>query len=258
MKLYQVDAFAENVFSGNPAAVVPLQEWLPDAVMQKIAMENNLSETAFFIPEGDDFYIRWFTPSTEVNLCGHATLASAHVLFRHMNYKRETISFHSRSGLLTVNRKENMIILDFPASGFTEAEFPDHAERILGIVPEKCIIGSEDLMMVFSNEEDLQILKPDYSAIARLNYRGLIATAPSAEFDFVSRFFAPAVGVNEDPVTGSAHTVLIPYWAERLHKTVMIAKQVSERGGIIHCRHRGERLDIGGYAVTYLIGDIKV
>jgi PhzF family phenazine biosynthesis protein len=239
MKLYQVDAFAEHVFSGNPAAVVPLQEWLPDAVMQDIAMENNLSETAFFIPEGDDFHIRWFTPSTEVNLCGHATLASAHVLFRHLGYERETIIFQSRSGILKVNRKENLIILDFPASGIAEADFPDQAERVLGIMPEKCLKGSEDLMMVFSNEDDLQNLQPDFDAIARLSYRGLIATAPSKEFDFVSRFFAPAVGINEDPVTGSAHTLLIPYWADRLHKTEMLAKQVSKRGGIIHCRQYG-------------------
>jgi PhzF family phenazine biosynthesis protein len=258
MKLYQADAFTEDVFSGNPAAVVPLQEWLPDEVMQNIAMENNLSETAFFIPVGDDFHIRWFTPSTEVNLCGHATLAAAHVLFMHLGYDRKTISFQSISGLLKVNRKDNLIILDFPASDLSEAEFPDQADKLLGIMPEKCIKGSEDLMMVFSSEEDLQNLQPDYDAIARLNYRGLIATAPSKEFDFVSRFFAPAVGVNEDPVTGSAHTLLIPYWAERLHKTEMIARQVSKRGGIIHCRYRGERVDIGGYAATYLIGDIFV
>jgi PhzF family phenazine biosynthesis protein len=258
MKLYQVDAFAEHVFSGNPAAVVPLQEWLPDILMQNIAMENNLSETAFFIPFGDDFHIRWFTPSTEVNLCGHATLASAHVMFSHMGYQRESIAFHSKSGLLKVTRKENLIILDFPASGFAEAEFPDNAEHLLGIMPEKCIQGAEDLMMVFKSEQDLQNLQPDFYAIARLHYRGLIATAPSKEFDFVSRFFAPAVGVNEDPVTGSAHTVLIPYWAERLHKTEMIARQVSKRGGIIHCRNKDDRVDIGGYAITYLIGEIAI
>ncbi len=258
MKLYQVDAFAEHVFSGNPAAVVPLQEWLPDAVMQNIAMENNLSETAFFIPKGDDYHIRWFTPSTEVNLCGHATLASAHVLFSHMGYQSESITFHSKSGLLKVTRNESLIILDFPASDLVEADLPENTEHILGVMPEICIQGSEDLMMIFKHEQDIKNLQPDFTAIGRLNYRGLIATAPSKEFDFVSRFFAPAVGVNEDPVTGSAHTVLIPYWAERLNKTEMVAKQISRRGGIIHCKYRGDRVDIGGYATTYLIGEIAI
>ena len=256
MKIYQIDAFAENVFSGNPAAVIPLQDWLPDELLQKIALENNLSETAYFVPEGDGFHIRWFTPATEVKLCGHATLASAHVLFNHLNYHKEEITFHSASGVLSVRHIDKLIILDFPASLYSQPmKIPD-IEKIFGIMPAECIEGNEDLMLVFGNEQEVLNLRPDFRLMCNLKYRGIIATAPSVEYDFVSRFFAPAVGVDEDPVTGSAHTLLIPYWASRNGKNEMIAKQVSERGGVVHCRYRDNRVDIGGFAVTYLIGEI--
>ncbi len=256
--LYQVDAFAEEVFTGNPAAVIPLQSWLPDDVMQKIAIENNLSETAFFIPEDDGFHIRWFTPASEVNLCGHATLATAHVLFNHLNFKGSEIVFQSRSGILKVEKQDNLIVLDFPVSPLTEIPFPENMIKACGILPVKCIKGREDLMLIFKSQDDIKKLSPDFEFMKTLEARGVIATSKSVEFDFVSRFFAPLEGINEDPVTGSAHTVLIPYWKEVLGKTEMTAKQISARGGILHCKFTGERVEIGGKAITYLIGEIKI
>jgi PhzF family phenazine biosynthesis protein len=258
LKVYQIDAFAEKVFSGNPAAVVALETWLPDETMQNIAMENNLSETAFFIPAENGFHIRWFTPATEVNLCGHATLASAHVLFRHLNYQEKEILFRSKSGILKVKKEGELIVLDFPTSEVNEVEFPANIEKAFGIKPQKCFKGREDLMFVFRNQKEIQNLKPDFSFIKTLEMRGIIATASSDEFDFVSRFFAPREGIDEDPVTGSAHTMLIPYWAKRLGKKELVAKQISKRGGILHCKHLGERVKIGGNAVTYLIKKISI
>jgi len=258
LTIYQIDAFAEKVFSGNPAAVVPLQNWLPDEILQKIAMENNLSETAFFIPVENGFYIRWFTPATEVNLCGHATLATAHVLFYHLNYKKKEIRFQSKSGILKVKSEGELIVLDFPTSEVNEVELPRNIEKAFGIKPQKCFKGREDLMFVFRNQKEIENLQPDLGFLKTLEMRGIIATASSDEFDFVSRFFAPREGIDEDPVTGSAHTMLIPYWAKRLGKKEMVAKQISKRGGILHCKHLGERVKIGGNAVTYLIGEISV
>lgn len=258
LTIYQIDAFAEKVFSGNPAAVVPLQNWLPDEILQNIAMENNLSETAFFIPAENGFHIRWFTPATEVNLCGHATLATAHVLFYQLNYDKKEIGFQSKSGILKVKKEDELIVLDFPTSEVNEIELPPNMEKAFGIKPQKCFKGREDLMFVFGNQEEIQNLKPDFSFIKTLEMRGIIATASSDEFDFVSRFFAPREGIDEDPVTGSAHTMLIPYWAERLKKKKMEAKQISERGGILHCKYLGERVEIGGKAVTYLVGEINI
>lgn len=256
LTLYQIDAFAEKVFEGNPAAVIPLKNWLADEVLQKIALENNLSETAFFIPVEAGFQIRWFTPLAEVDLCGHATLASAHVLFNHLNYTEKEISFQSRSGILKVKKEGDLIILDFPASKISEIEVPKNLKSAFNIQPKKCVKGRDDLMLIFEKEEDILNLKPDFQKIIQSKTRGVIVSAQSKKYDFVSRFFAPSVGVNEDPVTGSAHTILIPYWSKELGKNEMIAKQVSARGGVLYCKNLGERIEIGGKAVTYMTGEI--
>ncbi len=258
LNIYQVDAFAENVFTGNPAAVVPLKNWLFDETMQNIAMENNLSETAFFVPAENGFHIRWFTPTTEVNLCGHATLATAHVLFQHLNYQGKEILFQSKSGILNVKRKNEQIVLDFPTSEVIEVKLPENIEQAFGILPQKGFIGREDLMYVFESQKEIENLKPDFNFLKTLEMRGIIATAPSIEYDFVSRFFAPSEGIDEDPVTGSAHTMLVPYWAKSLGKEELVARQISKRGGILHCKHLGKRVEIGGKAVTYLVGEITV
>lgn len=258
LNIYQVDAFAENVFTGNPAAVVPLKNWLSDELMQNIAMENNLSETAFFVPAENGFHIRWFTPATEVNLCGHATLATAHVLFQHLNYQGKEILFQSKSGILNVKRKNEQIVLDFPTSEVIEVKLLENIEQAFGILPQKGFIGREDLMYVFESQKEIENLKPDFNFLKTLEMRGIIATAPSIEYDFVSRFFAPSEGIDEDPVTGSAHTMLVPYWAKSLGKEELVARQISKRGGILHCKHLGKRVEIGGKAVTYLVGEITV
>lgn len=256
--IYQVDAFTDKIFEGNPAAVVPLDNWLPDEVMQKIALENNLSETAFFVPSGNGYHIRWFTPLTEVNLCGHATLASAHVLFNVLDFNEKTIRFESKTGELKVKKEGDLIVLDFPTSHLKEIEFPANAELAFGKMPVKCLKGREDMMFVFKSEADIQNLKPDFQYMKTLDARGIIATAISETYDFVSRFFAPIEGIDEDPVTGSAHTMLIPYWAYELGKNEMHAKQISSRGGFIYCKNLGERVEIGGKAVTYLTGNILI
>jgi len=257
MNIYQVDAFAEKLFEGNPAAVVPLGKWLPDREMQNIALENNLSETAFFIETDNGFQIRWFTPEAEVDLCGHATLAAAHVLFNHLNYSQSEILFDSRSGILKVKKEGNLIILNFPVSPVSEIEIPVNLVDAFTIKPAKCFSGRDDLMLVFDNEEDIYQLKPDFQKIIETKTRGIITTARSQKFDFISRFFAPAVGVNEDPVTGSAHTMLIPFWSKKLGKTNLTARQVSTRGGNLCCKYLGNRVEIGGKAVTYLVGEIR-
>lgn len=258
LTIYQIDAFAERTFEGNPAAVIPLNKWLPDETMQNIALENNLSETAFFISSETGFHIRWFTPNAEVDLCGHATLATAHVLFKHLNYTEKEIQFESKSGILTVKKNDELITLNFPASKVEAKYIPTNLKTAFNIHPQKCFKGQNDLLLCFNNEDDIIKLQPDFTKIIESNTRGIICTAKSEKFDFVSRFFAPAVGVNEDPVTGSAHTMLIPYWAEKLNKTELTAKQVSKRGGILHCKHLGNRVEIGGKAVTYLIGEITI
>ncbi|NOR74884.1 MAG: PhzF family phenazine biosynthesis isomerase [Draconibacterium sp.] len=256
--IYQIDAFAEKAFSGNPAAVIPLKTWLSDKVMQNIAEENNLSETAFFIQSKNGFQIRWFTPTAEVDLCGHATLATAHVLFNHLNYSEKEIQFESRSGILKVRKENKLIILDFPSSIVSEIEIPDNLKSAFNIQPKKCLKGRDDLMFIFENENDIISLKPNFPKISESKTRGIICTSQSKNYDFVSRFFAPAVGVNEDPVTGSAHTMLIPYWAGTLNKNKLTAKQVSIRGGILHCTNLNTRVEIGGKAITYLVGEIII
>lgn len=258
LTIYQIDAFAEAVYQGNPAAVIPLKEWLSDEVMQNIALENNLSETAFFCSGEEGYKIRWFTPLAEVDLCGHATLASAHVLFHHLGYKDNEIRFESRSGLLIVKKDGDKILLNFPSSQVEAQYIPANLKTAFQVHPIKCFKGRDDLMLVFKSEEDILKLQPNFMKIIESNARGVICTARSNNYDFVSRFFAPAVGVNEDPVTGSAHTMLIPYWAKQLSKTEMTAKQISKRGGVVYCKDMNERVEIGGKAVTYMIGKITV
>lgn len=256
--IYQVDAFTQKVFGGNPAAVCPLQQWIDDSLMQQIAAENNLSETAFFIPSGDHFEIRWFTPETEVDLCGHATLASAHVLFRHMGYGLPRIHFISRhSGHLYVSEENGRIILDFPASRNKKAEIPGALARGLGKEPLE-LFRARDYLAVFDREEEVVAMHPDHSQLKDLDVLGIIVTAPGKKCDFVSRFFAPAAGITEDPVTGSAHTMLVPYWANRLGKKTLHAMQVSERLGELYCEMKDNRVAIGGYARTYLTGTIEI
>jgi len=256
LPFYQVDAFTDRLFGGNPAGVCPLDRWLADEVMQKIAMENNLSETAFFIKKDDGFHIRWFTPKVEVNLCGHATLASAHVIFHHLGYNGEMISFQSRSGILNVTKKGDLLILDFPANKPQRTALPNDFVQSLNITPIQCYRGKEDYLLLYKSQQEIEALVPDFRRLEKIDVRAVIVTAPGDKVDFVSRFFAPRVGVDEDPVTCSAHTVLIPFWAEKLGKTDMKALQLSHRGGSLLCRLRGDRVDIGGNAVTFLKGEI--
>lgn len=260
--IYQVDAFSARPFAGNPAAVCPLREWLPAETMQAIAAENNLAETAFFVPrQGHEYEIRWFTPAVEVELCGHATLASAHVLHQHLGFQGPEIVFHSQSGPLRVLREtDGRLTLDFPSRPPQPLTgHPDGLADGLRATPLQVLAGP-DLIAVFNSEAEVRSLRPDQARLAQVEYRGIIATAPAAdsETDFVSRFFGPRVGVPEDPVTGSAHTTLIPYWAARLGKNTLKARQVSARGGELWCELLGERVHISGYAVTYLRGEIEV
>jgi len=257
LQLFQVDAFTDRLYSGNPAAVCPLEEWLPGEVMQNIAMENNLSETAFFIKKGDDYLLRWFTPTTEVALCGHATLATAHVLFNHLNYRGEQIVFHTvYSGSLIVRKDGELLTMNFPADEPQKIKLTDDLLRCFHQNPVEAWKGKDNYMLVFGNESDLLHLGPNYEAIAQLPSTGLIATAPGQHSDFVSRFFAPQSGIDEDPVTGSAHTTLAPYWAGQLGKDELSAIQVSERKGYLTCKLLGDRVEISGRAKTYLIGYI--
>ncbi|TAK98597.1 MAG: PhzF family phenazine biosynthesis protein [Verrucomicrobia bacterium] len=259
MKLpcYQVAAFAANPFHGNPAGVCPLERWLPDATLQRIAANNNLSETAFTVPRGDDFELRWFTPTVEMDLCGHATLGAAFVLFSERGARGNEIRFHSPSGLLTVSREGDLLTLNFPSRPATPCAAPDALIRGLGAQPKE-VLRSRDFLAVFAREEEVRVLQPDFAALATLDCTGVIATAPGEDCDFVSRFFAPQSGVNEDPVTGSAHCTLIPFWAARLGKTKMFARQISQRGGELHCELVGDRVRIGGQAVLYLRGEIEI
>lgn len=258
LPLYQADAFTKELFSGNPAAVVPLREWLPGNLMQKIARENNLSETAFVWTNGVEYEIRWFTPLTEVTLCGHATLAAAHVFFHHLDYSGERITFRSKSGELGVTRMDDLLQLDFPVSSLKKVAAPIGLSMALGNSPTECMEGDSDLLAAFAHEHEVLAIHPDFDMLKEYPYRGIIVTAPGEKCDFVSRFFGPAVGVNEDPVTGSAHTMLTPYWADRLGKRSLTARQVSSRGGKLFCQMAGNRVLIAGHAVTYLSGQITV
>ncbi len=257
LPLYQVDAFTEHPFAGNPAAVCPLDTWLTDDLLQQIAAENNLSETAFFVPREDGYHIRWFTPLVEIDLCGHATLASAWVLYRILGYDEATIRFHSASGPLTVFREGQWLVLDFPASPPHTCPLPDLLSRGLGREP-RAVLRSDDYLALLADQEEVRALVPDFGLLARLDCRGIIVTAPGTETDFVSRFFAPAVGIDEDPVTGSAHCTLTPFWAERLHRSRLSARQISDRGGELECELRGDRVLIKGKAALYLEGTIRI
>lgn len=257
--IYQVDAFANEVFKGNPAAICPLDTWLEADVMQAIANENNLAETAFFVNTGDQIELRWFTPEVEVDLCGHATLASAYVLFKQLGFSLDTIPFYSRrSGKLPVRREGDLILMNFPSDPVTEVELNDEMISCFNLQPASAFQGKSDLMVLFENEDAIRELKPDFFRLNALRYRGVIATAQGQSVDFVSRFFAPQVGINEDPVTGSAHTTLTPFWSTQLGKTEMKAKQLSKRGGDVLCRYQGERVEIGGYGKLYMIGEIEI
>jgi PhzF family phenazine biosynthesis protein len=259
LKIYQVDAFASEVFKGNPAAVCMLDQWPDERLMQQIAGENNLSETAFAVRQDDQYEIRWFTPETEVDLCGHATLATAHVMFRHLGYTEEVIRFHSpHSGKLSVEMQGDLLVLDFPVDEITETEIPGQVAAALNKTPLKAFRGRSDLMLVFASESEIAELSPDFSLLKEVETRGVIVTSMGRDVDFVSRFFAPQTGINEDPVTGSAHTTLTPYWSRVLGKKVLKARQLSSRGGDLVCRVEGDRVKIAGSAVTYMEGEIYI
>ncbi|MDP4261506.1 MAG: PhzF family phenazine biosynthesis protein, partial [Bacteroidota bacterium] len=283
MTLYQIDAFTNKLFSGNPAAVIPLDKWIDDSLMQELAMENNLSETVFFVPSGSspeapagtDYHIRWFTPAAEINLCGHATLASAYVLFNILGYKKSSVTFHCQSGSLFVTREKDIISMDFPSwKPERLTGYPDGLEQVLGVKEIVGVYKSRDLLVELNSEEDVRNAEPDFTLIKKTGYK-IIITAPggirqaagsypntptrpqrpdglqqrpdpSPPADFVSRFFAPTFGVDEDPVTGSAHSQLIPFWSEKLGKTKMVAKQLSKRGGHLWVEQKGDRVQMGG------------
>jgi len=257
LKQYQVDAFATRPFSGNPAAVCPLDGWLDDATLQAIAEENNLSETAFFVASGDAFALRWFTPVKEVDLCGHATLATAHVIFDVLGYPERTITFETRSGKLFVEKAEGVLRMDFPACPPSHLACPDLLAKGLGQCPVE-VLAADDYVAVFDNEATVLAITPNHALLSQLDLRGVIVTAPGTDADFVSRFFAPKYGIPEDPVTGSAHCELAPYWASRLGKHILNARQVSRRGGKITCELMGERVLLSGSAVVFMEGEINI
>jgi PhzF family phenazine biosynthesis protein len=256
-RIYQVDAFAREIFSGNPAAVCPLQQWLSDEILQNIAMENNLAETAFYVKKDDGYELRWFTPAVEVDLCGHATLAAAFVLFNFENHSENIIHFYSpRSGVLTVKKEGKLLTLNFPTDEIKPVELSEELINAFDIKPQFAFKGKTDYMLVFENESQVKEVIANFPAISKLKARGVIITAKGDTADFVSRFFAPAVGVNEDPVTGSAHTSLIPYWSHRLGKKNLTAIQLSSRNGYLQCRYLNDRVEIGGEGKLYLTGEI--
>lgn len=259
LPIYQVDAFTDSLFGGNPAAVCPLAAWLPDATMQAIAAENNLSETAFFVREGDDYALRWFTPSVEVDLCGHATLASGHVVMNFLEPQRDSVSFRTlKAGTLVVARRGTLLVMDFPARPAAPTETPAGLLAALGGNPRE-VLRARDHLVVYGTAAEIAALKPDLVALANVDCWAAIVTAPGENgVDFVSRFFAPAQGIPEDPATGSSHTTLTPYWAKRLGKTELEGRQLSRRGGALHCTLSGDRVSIAGRAVLYLEGHISV
>lgn len=257
--IYQVDAFTNERFKGNPAAVCPLDSWLPDAVMQNIAAENNLAETAFVVPTGDRYEIRWFTPTVEVDLCGHATLASAYVLFKELGFAGDQVNFVShRSGPFSVTKNGSVLALNFPVDTLSELSLSSAFAIGLSQAPRAVFKGKTDYLFVYDSEAEIRALQPDFEALKTHPVRGIIVTAPGETTDFVSRFFGPNCGVNEDPVTGSAHTTLTPYWATVLGKTELTARQLSQRTGDLTCKLLGDRVEIAGEAVFYLRGEIYV
>jgi len=259
LPIYQVDAFTDRLFGGNPAAVCPLETWLPDATMQAIAAENNLAETAFLVRDGGDYALRWFTPTVEVDLCGHATLASGYIVFRFLEPQRTSVNFRTlKAGTLVVSRRGDLLAMDFPARPATPVEPPPGLLAALGGAPRE-VLRARDHLVVYDSAAEVAALKPDLAALAKVDCWAAIVTAPGENgVDFVSRFFAPAQGVPEDPVTGSSHCTLVPYWAKQLGKAELEARQISKRGGALSCVLVGERVSIAGRAVLYLNGQISV
>jgi predicted PhzF superfamily epimerase YddE/YHI9 len=260
LPLYQVDAFAEKLFAGNPAAICPLMEWLPDATMQAIAAENNLAETAFFVREGSDYALRWFTPTVEVDLCGHATLASAHIIFTTLEPGRERVSFRTlKAGMLAVEKRGDLLMMDFPARPAEPVAPPPGLIAALGGKP-RAVSKARDQMAVYETAAEVSALNPDFAALGKIaDCWAAMATAPGEDgVDFVSRFFAPRQGIDEDPATGSSHCTLVPYWSDRLGKSELQARQLSRRVGTFTCALNGDRVGIGGRAMLYLQGQIEV
>ncbi|MGI9073209.1 MAG: PhzF family phenazine biosynthesis protein [Bryobacteraceae bacterium] len=255
--IFQVDAFTSAVFTGNPAAVCPLDDWLPDTTLQAIAAENNLAETAFFVGNGDRFHLRWFTPVCEVELCGHATLASAHVLFRELNQPGDIVRFDTHSGELMVRRDDGRLAMDFPSRPPGKVDVHPELIHALGAMPAE-VLGARDYLVRYHSVDEVRALTPDMEALKRVDRFAVIVTAPGTDCDFVSRFFAPSKGIPEDPVTGSAHCTLIPYWANELGRTVLHARQISARGGELFCQLLGDRVEIAGHAALFLKGYICV
>jgi len=258
LKMYQVAAFTRQSFGGNPAGVIPLDRWLPDELMQNIAAENNLSETAFFVPTDAGWHIRWFTPTVEVPLCGHATLASAAVIDAKLHHSSWPITLDSASGTLTVGKAGDGYELDFPASEPHAMDIPAGLADALGCELAECFIARDLLMLPLPDEQAVAAVAPDYARLAKLVDHGVIVTAPGDRVDFVSRFFAPAIGINEDPVTGAAHCALVPYWSQRLGKSKLAARQISSRGGDLGCEDRGDRVGLRGNVAFFLEGDISI
>ncbi len=257
--IFQVDAFTSRVFGGNPAAVLPLRAWLSDDLLQSIAMENNLSETAYFVPKGANrFLLRWFTPVKEVRLCGHATLATGHVLYKHLMFQQDRIIFDTMAGELRLCRTPNGYQIDFPSDPPQPMVAPWPLSDILGQTPREVYSGTDDLLVIIDSEAQLAELQPNFQQIAQIERRGLIVSAPGEQVDFVSRCFYPAFGIDEDPVTGSAHTLLTPYWAKRLNKNTLSAIQLSPRRGYVQCTLQNDRVLLEGNAMTYLVGEIKL
>jgi PhzF family phenazine biosynthesis protein len=258
LTLYQVDAFTDTLFKGNPAAVIPLEQWIDESLMQDLAQENNLAETVFFVPRGNEYEIRWFTPAAEINLCGHATLASAYVLYNILGHTAANITFHSKSGPLLISRNDEVISMDFPSWKPEKFdEYPDYLEQALGVKEIVGVYKHRDLLVELNKEEDVQLAQPDFSLIKKSGYK-IIITAPGKDTDFVSRFFAPTFGVDEDPVTGSAHSQLIPFWSDKLDKKKMQARQLSKRGGQLWVEQKDERVVMGGKCVFYMKGEISL
>jgi len=255
IKQYQVDAFATRAFEGNPAAVCPLEKWLDDDLLQAIAEENNLSETAFFVPSAKGFSLRWFTPFKEVDLCGHATLATAHIIYESLGFTGTVISFETRSGDLFVKKQGSVLQMDFPAYKLTACEIPETLVQGLGVRPIE-VLADDDYLAVFDSEATVRAITPNHALLGLLDLRGVIVTAPGADVDFVSRFFAPKIGIPEDPVTGAAHCKLAPYWAGKLGKNTLSARQVSKRGGNLACEVKNDRVVLSGSAVTFMEAEI--
>lgn len=256
-KIYQVDAFAKEVFTGNPAAVCPLEEWPADDRLQKIAAENYLPETTFYVKKDNYYEIRWFSPEAEVDLCGHATLAAGYILFNYENHNGDIIEFHSlKSGKLTIKKEGEFLTLNFPTDVYEEIVITNQMQAAFNFPPKRAFKGRTDYMLVFENEEQIKNIIPNLDIVAEMGGRGTIVTAKGNKVDFVSRFFAPQIGIDEDPVTGSAHTTLSPYWSEVLGKDKFTAIQLSDRKGYLQCKYLGDRVEISGQCKLYMAGEV--